>query len=176
MRAKNRFNIRRLKLPLTILVIFWVIAVIMWQSTGTIFLLYNFAYIGTALGIGFGTYELLPKKKKPWGRRLAQFLVGIYMLGFLGIFLRENMQLEGFFFYVLSGFFAGSTIHYLVAKVAGPVLFNRGFCGWACWVVMILDFLPYKRNKPGRLDGKWEYLRYGHFFSASAWCYFPGLV
>jgi hypothetical protein len=28
---------------------------------------------------------------------------------------------------------------------------------------MVLDFLPYKRNKEGRLDGKWGYLRYLHF-------------
>ena len=28
---------------------------------------------------------------------------------------------------------------------------------------MILDLLPYKRNKPGRLPHKWENLRYAHF-------------
>jgi polyferredoxin len=28
---------------------------------------------------------------------------------------------------------------------------------------MVLDFLPYKRNKEGRLGGKWGYLRYLHF-------------
>lgn len=145
------------------MIIFWIIAVVMWKSTGEIFLLYNFVYIGTALGIGFGIYELLPKKKKPLGRRLAQFLVGAYLLVFLGFFMRENMQIEGFFFYVLSGFFAGSTIHYLVAKVAGPIIFGRGFCGWACWITMILDLLPYKRNKQNRVSEKWEYLRYGHF-------------
>jgi ferredoxin-type protein NapH len=85
------------------------------------------------------------------------------MLGFLGIIKFENMQLEGFFFYLLSGFFAGSVIHYLVAKIFGPVLFGRGFCGWACWTAMVLDFLPYKRNKAGRVAGKWESLRYVHF-------------
>lgn len=143
--------------------IFWVIAAILWKSTGNIFYLFNFAYIGTALGVGIGTYEALPKKKKLWGRRLAQFLVGVYMLGFLGFLEKENMQIEGFFFYALSGFFAGSVIHYLVAKIVGPLIFNRGWCGWACWTVMVLDLLPYKRNKRGRLAIKWEYLRYVHF-------------
>ena len=28
---------------------------------------------------------------------------------------------------------------------------------------MVLDLLPYKRNKQGRLPGKWGYLRYLHF-------------
>ncbi|WP_205749432.1 4Fe-4S binding protein [Desulfopila sp. IMCC35008] len=85
------------------------------------------------------------------------------MLGFLGVIKTENMQLEGFFFYLLSGYFSGSVIHYLVAKIFGPILFGRGFCGWACWTAMTLDFLPYKRNKAGRLAENWEFLRYIHF-------------
>ena len=153
----------RLKMPLIMLLLFWAIAMVLWRTTGVIFYLYNFGYIGTALGIGIGAYALLPRRKKLWGRRLAQFLVGAYMLGFLGLIAGENMQLEGFFFYVLAGVFAGSTIHYLVAKIAGPLVFNRGWCGWACWTAMILDLLPYKRNKGGRLASKWGYLRYAHF-------------
>jgi polyferredoxin len=85
------------------------------------------------------------------------------MLGFWGLLNHENMQLEGFFFYLLSGFFAGSFIHYMVAKIAGPLVFNRGWCGWACWTAMILDLLPFKWNKQGRAAGKWGYLRYAHF-------------
>ena len=45
----------------------------------------------------------------------------------------------------------------------GPILFGRGFCGWACWTAMVLDYLPYKRNKSGRIAAKWESLRYVHF-------------
>jgi polyferredoxin len=81
------------------------------------------------------------------------------MLVFLGIFLEENVQIEGFFLYLLGGIFSGAVIHYLVAKLAGPVIFSRGWCGWSCWTAMILDLLPYKRNKSGRLPRKWEYLR-----------------
>jgi hypothetical protein len=51
------------------------------------------------------------------------------MLGFLGLLMKENMQLEGFFFYMFTGFFAGSVIHYMVAKIFGPLVFGRGFCG-----------------------------------------------
>jgi polyferredoxin len=125
--------------------------------------LFNFGYIGTAVGFGIGLYIFLPRKKKPSGRRFAQLLIGIYMLGFLGIIKMENMQLEGFFFYLLSGFFAGSVIHYLVAKIIGPILFGRGFCSWACWTAMVIDFFPYKRNNTGRMAAKWELLRYVHF-------------
>ena len=160
---KNTYELKNLQVPLIIFLTFWAIAIVLWQTKGSIFFLFNFGYIGTAIGVGIGLYVLLPRKKKPSGRRLAQLLIGIYMLGFLGTIKFENMQLEGFLFYLLSGFFAGSVIHYLVAKILGPVLFGRGFCGWACWTAMVLDFLPYKRNKAGRVADKWESLRYIHF-------------
>lgn len=159
----DKFDLAGLKIPVIIMVVFWVIAIVLWQTTGNIFYLFNFLYIGTAIGVGNGLYTALPRKRKHWGRKLSQLLVGIYMLGFLGFIEFENMQIEGFFFYLLSGFFAGSVIHYLIAKVAGPLFFNRGWCGWACWTAMVLDFLPYRRNKKGRLPGKWGHLRYVHF-------------
>ena len=152
-----------LRAPFIILLSFWTIAIVFWRTSGNIFLLFNFGYIGTAVGVGTGLYIILPRKKKPSGRRFAQLLIGIYMLVFLGIIKQENMQLEGFFFYLLAGLFAGSVIHYLVAKIFGPILFGRGYCGWSCWTAMVLDFLPYKRNKMGRIAAKWESLRYVHF-------------
>ena len=160
---KYTSELKNLRAPLIILLTFWALAIVLWQTSGSLFYLFNFGYIGTAIGVGIGLYVLLPRKKKPSGRRLAQLLIGIYMLGFLGIIKFENMQLEGFFFYLLSGFFAGSVIHYLVAKIFGPVLFGRGFCGWACWTAMVLDFLPYQKNETGRVAGQWESLRYIHF-------------
>jgi polyferredoxin len=50
----------------------------------------------------------------------------------------------------------------MIAKIIGPVLFGRLWCGWACWTVMILDLLPFTRPS-GRLPGKWGWLRYVHF-------------
>jgi len=163
MKKKNNFDIRQLKIPLALMAVFWVIAIIFWQTQENIFFLFNFGYIGTSIGVGLGIYQILPKRNKHWGRRLAQILVGTYMLVFLGIIKKENMQIEGFFMYLLAGFFSGSVIHYLVAKLAGPVIFSRGWCGWSCWTAMILDLLPFKRNKSGRLARKWEFLRYVHF-------------
>ena len=160
---KRSYELKNLRAPVILIISFWTIAIVLWQTKGNIFYLFNFGYIGTAVGIGIGLYVILPSKKKPTGRHVAQLLIGIYMLGFLGIIEMENMQLEGFFFYLLSGLFTGSVIHYFVAKIFGPILFGRGFCGWACWTAMVLDFLPYKRNKTGRIAAKWESLRYVHF-------------
>jgi ferredoxin-type protein NapH len=75
---------------------------------------------------------------------------------------RENVQIEGFLFGLLTGVIQMAVIHYLIAKILGPLLFGRLWCGWACWTVMILDLLPFKRPS-GRLPGRWGWLRYLHF-------------
>jgi ferredoxin-type protein NapH len=162
-KKSDAFQMRELQVPFILLVIFGVIAVLFWQVKGDIFFLFNFGYIGMAIFVGLGLYTILPRQKKPVGRRVAQILVGAYMLGFLGFIVKENMQLEGFFFYLVAGIFGGSVIHYLVAKIFGPVIFGRGYCGWACWTAAVLDLLPYKRNKQGRVSPRWEGLRYVHF-------------
>jgi polyferredoxin len=40
--------------------------------------------------------------------------------------------------------FYAAVLHYLIAKIFGPLLFGRGWCGYACWTAMILELLPYK--------------------------------
>lgn len=81
------------------------------------------------------------------------------MLFYVGLLSGENMQLEGFWFYLFSGVFEAATIHYLVAKIGGPLLFGRGWCGYACWTAMVLDLLPYKRPKAPRRKGL-DWLRF----------------
>ena len=72
------------------------------------------------------------------------------MLVYLGFIEHENMQIEGFWYYLFSGVFEAAVIHYLVAKIIGPLLFGRGWCGYACWTAMILDLLPFKNPKDKR--------------------------
>lgn len=162
MKNEDKFDFKELASSLVIVIPFWIVAIVLWRSTGEIFYLFNFLYIGTSIGLGLGVCSALPRKKKSLGRKLTLFLVGGYMLIFLGLIEFENMQIEGFFFYLLEGLFAGSVIHYLMAKILGPLLFGRCWCGWACWTAMILDLLPYTRSS-GRVSGKWGWLRYVHF-------------
>ena len=77
------------------------------------------------------------------------------MLVYLGIICGENMQIEGFWYYLFTGVFEAATIHYAVAKVFGPLLFGRGWCGYACWTAMVLDFLPYKVCETPRKKTGW---------------------
>ena len=83
------------------------------------------------------------------------------MLVYLGLICGENMQIEGFWYYLFTGVFEAATIHYAVAKIFGPLLFWRGWCGYACWTAMVLDFLPYKAPQTPRKPIGW--LRYVTF-------------
>ena len=123
-----------------ILLLFLTVAVLLWLTKHNIFYLFNFGYIGISISLGIFLFS----RKYPYARRVVQLLVGLYMLVYLGIICRENMQIEGFWYYLFTGVFEAATIHYAVAKIFGPLLFGRGWCGYACWTAMILDFLPYK--------------------------------
>lgn len=118
------------------------------------FYLFNFTYIGSCIAIGLYLYS----NHVNFARNMVQIAVGLYMLVYLGILSNENMQIEGFWHYLFLGVFEAAVIHYLVAKIAGPLFFGRGWCGYACWTAMILDLLPYKTPKNPRL--KTGFIRY----------------
>ena len=127
-------------MPIATLILFEIIAFSLWLTKDNLFYLINFSYIGLSISMG----QALFIAKYKHARRVVQLLVGIYMLVYLGIINQENMQIEGFWYYLFMGVFQAATIHYAVAKIFGPLLFGRGWCGYACWTAMILDFLPYK--------------------------------
>ena len=141
-------------IPIMMWIIFETVAVTLFLSTKNIFYLFNFTYIGSCIAIGL----FMMANKKKFARNFIQFGVGLYMLIYLGIICRENMQIEGFWYYLFLGVFEAATIHYFVAKIAGPLFFGRGWCGYACWTGMVLDLLPYKTPKGKRKSIGW--LRY----------------
>ncbi len=152
MNRKNRFLI-----PLLMWLAFEAVAVVLTLSKSNLFYLFNFSYIGTALALGLVLFQYRYRH----ARRVAQLLVGTYMLVYLGLICGENMQLEGFWYYLFTGVFEAATIHYAVAKMFGPLLFGRGWCGYACWTAMILDLLPYKvPQKPQKRPGFVRYIAF----------------
>lgn len=128
------------------LLIFETVAVTLWLTKDNLFYLFNFSYIGMSISLGLFLYA----KKFKHARRVVQFLVGTYMLVYLGLISNENMQIEGFWYYLFTGVFEAATIHYAVAKIFGPLIFGRGWCGYACWTAMVLDLLPYKTPQAPR--------------------------
>ncbi len=136
---------------LIVWVIFESVAITLWQTKDNIFYLFNFTYIGSSVALGL----YLMNRRQKYARRVVQLLVGLYMLIYLGLICNENMQIEGFWYFLFTGVFEGATIHYAVAKIFGPLIFGRGWCGYACWTAMVLDFLPYKQPKGERKKLGW---------------------
>lgn len=139
------------RLSIIMLAVFEIVAVTLWLTKGNLFYLFNFSYIGIVISLGVFLFT----KKYKYARRIVQLLVGLYMLIYLGLICQENIQIEGFWYYLFTGVFEAATIHYAVAKIFGPLIFGRGWCGYACWTAMVLDFLPYKEPKKPRKKLGW---------------------
>ncbi len=150
----DMIRMKKYTMPFLCLFVFEAVAVTLWLAKDNLFYLFNFSYIGISISLSIFLFI----RKNKFARRIAQLLVGSYMLVYLGLICRENMQIEGFWYYLFTGVFEAATIHYAVAKIFGPLLFGRGWCGYACWTAMVLDFLPYK--VPARPRKKIEWIRY----------------
>ncbi len=142
---------KKYSLSIFIFAVFEAVAVSLWLTKNNIFYLLNFSYIGASIALGL----VLFANKYKHARRIVQLSVGLYMLLYLGLICNENMQIEGFWYYLFTGVFEAATIHYAVAKIFGPLIFGRGWCGYACWTAMVLDFLPYKVPKLPRKKIGW---------------------
>lgn len=143
---------------LVMFLFFEIVAVALWLALDNLFYLFNFTYIGGFIAFGLCLYI----RKYKHARLVIQFGVGLYMLVYLGLMCNENMQIEGFWYYLFSGVFEAAVIHYAIAKIFGPLFFGRGWCGYACWTAMILDLLPYKQpESPRKKMGFIRYIVFG---------------
>jgi polyferredoxin len=104
---------------------------------------------------------LVPLRARNAVRMTSLFLISSLLFGLACVAGRQNFQIEGFFFYVLTGTFGGVIVHYLVGKVVGPLVAGRTWCGWGCWTMMVLDLLPYKKSR-GWEEGGIRNLKYVH--------------
>jgi len=159
---KANISFKNLIVPMVVMLVFVGLGLWGFLSSGYLQALLMFGYIGVSLGVGLGMYAVLPKKQKTIGRRLTLVLIGLFLLGYAIFMGQENVQIEGAIFGLLTGVIQMGVIHYAIAKIFGPLLFGRMWCGWACWTVMVLDLLPFKRPS-GRLPGRWAWIRYLHF-------------
>ena len=92
--------------PMIMLVIFETVAITLWLTKDNIFYLVNFSYIGCAIALGLTLFI----REYKHARRVTQLLVGLYMLLYLGMICNENMQIEGFWYYLFTGVFEAATI------------------------------------------------------------------
>ena len=87
--------------PMLIFGLFETIAVTLWLTKDNLFYLLNFTYIGGCIAAGLALFI----RGKAYARRFVQFAVGSYMLIYLGLICGENMQIEGFWYYLFLGVF-----------------------------------------------------------------------
>ncbi len=124
-----------------------------------------FPWLGASITIGCLIAMNRKGKQKDIGRRIAVLLCAPVFLIFLGVMQKENLQLEETVFYILlfvyTGYFMRVLIHYAVAKVFGPLIWGRGFCGWACWTAAVLEWLPIRENR--KLPPHPGWIRYAVF-------------
>ena len=132
-----------IKAPIIMELIFIAISVLIYILTSNTFFIFNFLYIGTAISVGL----YMMGKNNRYARNPIMLAVGCYRLFMLVSWVMKTCPCPGFWYYLSLGVFEGAVIHFLIAKILGPLLFGRGWCGYACWTAMILDLLPYKTLK-----------------------------
>ena len=117
---RNNNVLRKYIASLLLFLLFETVAITLWKAKGNLFYLLNFSYIGGCLALGTALFTA----GKRYARHFVQLAVGSYMLLYLGVISCENMQIEGFWYYLFLGVFEVATIHYAVAKIFGPLFFN----------------------------------------------------
>ena len=105
------------------------VAVTLWLTKSNLFYLFNFSYIGSCLSVRHSAFH----RGKTLCAAVCAACSRTLHARVSGLMSQENMQIEGFWYYLFSGVFEAATIHYAVAKIFGPLLFGRGWCGYACW-------------------------------------------
>ena len=111
---------KRYAIPIYLLAVFEAVGISLWLTKENLFYLFNFSYIGAALSLSLALFI----QGNRTTRRIAQLMVGLYMLVYLGLISHENMQIEGFWYYLFLGSFEAATIHYAVAKILALLKLN----------------------------------------------------
>ncbi len=148
------------------LIIGILLGLVLYLTVGWIFFLLIFPWIGLSISLGGTLQSLVGKKNHNIGRRVTLLMIFPLLFLFVPIINNENFQLEGIVFLLTIGYFSKGIIHYAIAKVLGPFLFGRAFCGWACWTAAILEWLPIQ--KQGVIDKKLKNIRWITFFISVA--------
>jgi len=127
----------------------------------TIWVGFFFVFIPIGLSISIGVFLSIRLNNPDLGRKISLSIISLVFLVFLGLMQRENMQIEETVIYlayfISTGIFTRVLIHYAIAKVFGPLIWGRGYCGWACYTAALLEWLPIKENR--HIPQKYTYIR-----------------
>ena len=101
MTVSSNKDFRKYVPSVLLFLLFEAVAVTLWLVKDNSFYLLNFSYIGGCIGVGTALFTA----GKGYARHFVQLAVGSYMLLYLGVISRENMQIEGFWYYLFLGAF-----------------------------------------------------------------------
>lgn len=161
LKTRSVLDLNNLRENITVaipLIIGLIITISLYLTVGWWGFLIVFPGIGLAISIGIYLQSKLSPEKAGLGRKISLILILPILLLFVPIINNENFQLEGVVLLLSIGFFSKGVIHYAIAKVFGPLIWGRGFCGWACWTAAVLEWLPVK--KEGSIKAEFKKLRY----------------
>ena len=131
----NNKGLSRYLVSALLFLLFEAVAITLWLIKDNLFYLLNFSYIGTCLALGTALFTA----EKRYARHFVQLAVGSYMLLYLGIISRENMQIEGFWYYLFLGVFEAATI---ATVYKGNIIKN-----------LIMDCQSYTKYRPNETTG-----------------------
>jgi polyferredoxin len=118
-----------------------------------------FVFIPIGFSISLGIF--IDRHKPKFGRRISLTLISLDLLLFLGVLQHENLQIEEavvyFAYFIGTGAFTRVLIHFAIAKVFGPLIFGRGYCGWGCYTAALLEWLPIHENN--KIPKSYVYIR-----------------
>lgn len=99
----------------------------------------------SGISVSLGIF-LIIEKLWMYPQEALAFWSGFICLVYLGFISSENMQIEGFWYYLFTGVFEAATMHYAAAKIFRPLLFGGDGVALPVGRPWSL-FLPYKIPK-----------------------------
>jgi polyferredoxin len=153
--------------PFMMIVLYFLASVSFWLIFKDMATVIFFIILAVIFISSMSLYAIAPVKAKNAIRVTTIFLISSLLFGLACIAGRQNFQIEGFFFFLLTGAFGGVMVHFIVGKILGPLVTGRTWCSWGCWTLMVLELLPFKKSngwKEGGING----LKYIHFILSLA--------
>jgi ferredoxin-type protein NapH len=132
--------------PIMVIILYIIASTVfymLFRDVGTVIF---FVILAAVLTSSMSLYALVPNKVKNGIRIVCIYLISLLLFGLACILGRQNFQIEGFLFYLLTGTFGGVMVHFLVGKIVGPLFVGRTWCSWGCWDHDDHGTLPFKTS------------------------------
>lgn len=162
MNNSSVFKFSNFKIPIISLVIFLIIGLFVWLFRGNVLYFYLFMGIGI---FEFNTRVFISffPKFRQITRLSVQFVIGAFLLIWLGLFKGVNFQFSQLFFDMYQGIITGVLIQIVVARLIIPFFFGNAFCSRACWTGFVFE-LTNQKTSAKKVYKRNQWLAFGYMF------------